>query len=165
MVVLNQRSFEGLFRQIGLVEQHVATWITGITRHLPMTEDSIRQLREVALRDSRTWRRLRDIERRGHLAHVSLAEVQRYASRVGLDPAKVVVDGRLDSTRPIGSGSSICSTRTSTPVRSPENRSSPSARPPWAIDRVARRTASMARQAKAGMTSRPNSPIMAASCS
>lgn len=94
-VVLHQRSFEMLFRQIGLVEQHVSTWIKGITDHLAMTESSVDSLREVALRDSRTWRRLRDIERRGHLAHVTLEQVATYAGEIGLDPAKVVVDGEL----------------------------------------------------------------------
>ena len=94
-VVLDQRSFEFLFREIGLVEQRVSTWIKGITDHLPMSALSIDSLREVALRDSRTWRRLRDIERRGHLAYVTLDQVGAYAGEVGLDSAKVVVNGEL----------------------------------------------------------------------
>ncbi|MXZ95818.1 MAG: hypothetical protein F4Y99_07825 [Acidimicrobiaceae bacterium] len=94
-VVLHQRSFEMLFRQIGLVEQHVSTWIKGITDHLSMSESSISGLRDVALRDSRTWRRLRDIERRRHLADVTLDQVAAYAGEIGLDPGKVVVDGEL----------------------------------------------------------------------
>ncbi len=94
-VVLDQRSFEMLFRQIGLVEQHVSTWIEGITAYLPMSAASIESLREVALRDSRTWRRLRDIEHRGHLAHVDLEQVADYADELGLDSEKVVVDGQL----------------------------------------------------------------------
>ena len=94
-VVLDQRSFEVLFRQIGLVEQHVSTWIKGITDHLPMSTSSIESLRGVALRDSRTWRRLRDIESRGHLAYVTLDQVAVYAGEIGLDPEKVVVNGQL----------------------------------------------------------------------
>ena len=94
-VVLNQRSFEVLFRQIGLVEKHVSTWIEGITDFLPMSDSSVNSLREVALRDSRTWRRLRDIKRRGHLATVTLEEVAGYAGEVGLVSDKVVVDGEL----------------------------------------------------------------------
>ena len=94
-VVLDQRSFEVLFRQIGLVEQHVSTWIEGITDHLPMSASSIDSLREVALRDSRTWRRLRDIQRRGHLADVTLEQVAGYAGEVGLDPEQVAVNGEL----------------------------------------------------------------------
>lgn len=94
-VVLDQRSFEMLFRQIGLVEQHVSTWISGITKYLPMSAASIESLQEVALRDSRTWRRLRDIERRGHLADVNLEQVAAYAGEVGLDSENVVVDGQL----------------------------------------------------------------------
>jgi len=94
-IVLDQRSFEMLFRQIGLVEQHVSTWIQGITKYLPMSDASIKSLRKVALRDSRTWRRLRDIEHRGHLAHVDLDQVADYAGEVGLDSDKVVVNGQL----------------------------------------------------------------------
>ena len=93
--VLDQRSFEILFREIGLVKQRVSTWIKGITDHLPMSTSSIDSLREVALRDSRTWRRLRAIERRGHLADVTLDQVGAYAGEVGLDSATVVVNGEL----------------------------------------------------------------------
>ena len=94
-VVIDQKSFEILFRQIGLVEQHVSTWIKGITEHLSMSAASIESLRKVALRDSRTWRRLRDIEHRGHLAHITLEQVAEYAGEVGLDSDKVVVNGEL----------------------------------------------------------------------
>lgn len=84
-----------MFRQIGLVEKHVSTWIKGITDHLPMSQVSIASLREVAMKDSRTWRRLRDIDRRGHLARVDLDRVRTYAGEVGLDPAKMVIAGEL----------------------------------------------------------------------
>lgn len=94
-VVLKQHSFEQLFREAGLVEKHISTWIEGITKHLPMESASVEALREVALRDSRTWRRLRDIERRGHLADIDLAAVKEYAIEVELDPDKIVVDGKL----------------------------------------------------------------------
>ena len=94
-VVLDQKSFEILFRQIGLVEQHISTWIKGITEHLPMGAASVESLQKVALRDSRTWRRLRDIKHRGHLAHVTLEDVAEYADAVGLDSDKVVVNGEL----------------------------------------------------------------------
>ena len=94
-IVLNQQSFEILFRQIGRVYKHVSTWIKGITDYLPMDDASIESLREVALRDSRTWRRLREIENRGHLARVALADVRKYAASVGLDPKDIVVNEKL----------------------------------------------------------------------
>ena len=46
-------------------------------------------------RDIVTWRRLRDIEHRGHLATVTLDQVRDYAGHVGLEPDKVVVDDEL----------------------------------------------------------------------
>lgn len=94
-VILNQVAFERLARETGIVERHVAHWITGITDSLAMDTDSVDRLRETALRDSRTWRRLRDIKRRGHLANVDLAQVAEYARAVELDPDTIVRDGAL----------------------------------------------------------------------
>ena len=94
-VVLDQKSFEILFREIGLVEQRISGWIKGISDHVPMSLSSIESLREVALRDSRTWRRLRDIEHRGHLAHVTLDQISEYADWIGLDSSKVIVNEEL----------------------------------------------------------------------
>ncbi len=95
VVVLDQHSFEMLFRQVGLVEKNIERWIGGITKYLPMGDDDVERLREVAVKDSRTWRRLREIEQRGHLADVDLGQVRTYAAAVGLDPDTVVVDDRL----------------------------------------------------------------------
>jgi Domain of unknown function (DUF4868) len=95
VVVLDQRDFEMLFREIGVVEQNISRWIEAITEHLPMDESDVDQLRKVALHDSRTWRRLREIEQRGHLADVTLEQVRTYASLVGLDPDTVVAGDRL----------------------------------------------------------------------
>jgi hypothetical protein len=95
VLVLDQHSFEMLFRQIGVVEQNISRWIAGITRHLPMDESDVDQLRKVAVQDSRTWRRLREIEQRGHLADVTLDQVRTYATLVGIDPDTVVAGDRL----------------------------------------------------------------------
>ncbi len=95
IVVLNQVAFERLFREIGVVERRVADWVKGITDHLPMTDASVIALQEVALRDSRTWRKLREIRRRDHLVSVKLADVTAYAKRMGIDPDTVVVDDKL----------------------------------------------------------------------
>ncbi len=70
-VVLDQRSFRILFREIGIVDQIVPTWILGTTDHLAMTASSPKGLREVALRDSVPSLRLQDIIRRRHLAYLS----------------------------------------------------------------------------------------------
>lgn len=94
-VVLSQSAFERLYRDIGLIEQHVSEWVKGITDHLPMAEESVAALTDVALRDSRVWRKLREIRRRGHLATIDLKEVTRYAKRMGLDPKKVVQNDQL----------------------------------------------------------------------
>ncbi len=94
-VILNQTAFERLFRDVGLIDKHVQGWVHGITDHLPMKAESEAELLQVAYRDSRTWRRLREIRRRGHLAQVTMAEVEKYAAGVGLDPKSIVVDDEL----------------------------------------------------------------------
>ncbi len=94
-IVLDQRSFEILYREIGMVTANITQWIGGITDHLPMDDADVDVLRTVALHDSRTWRQLREIEQRGHLAEITLDQVARYAAVVGIDPATVVADGRL----------------------------------------------------------------------
>lgn len=94
-VVLSQSAFERLYRDIGLIEQHVSEWVKGITDHLPMAEASVTSLKEVAVRDSRTWRKLREIRRRGHLAGIDLNEVRKYAKQMQLDQKKIVQDDQL----------------------------------------------------------------------
>lgn len=93
--ILSQASFEKLFREIGLIDKHVQGWVEGITDHLPMESASEAELLRVARDDSRTWRRLREIRRRGHLANIELAEVRKYAKKVGLDPKAIIKDGKL----------------------------------------------------------------------
>jgi hypothetical protein len=60
-----------------------------------MRQADIEELRAMAVRDSRTWRRLREIEARGHLANVTIRDVRKYATEVGLDPDKIVAGDKL----------------------------------------------------------------------
>jgi hypothetical protein len=94
-VVLRQRPFEALLRHVSQVEQRIGGWVESITTHIPMDSKAAAQLREVAMRDSRTWRRLREIHQRGHLAHVTIEQVKGYAARVGLDVNRVVHGDKL----------------------------------------------------------------------
>lgn len=94
-VVFHQSAFERLARETGIVERNVTSWLTGITDALPMNTASLDTLRETAMRDSRTWRRLRDIKRRGHLADITIEQVAAYAGQVGLATDSVVRDGEL----------------------------------------------------------------------
>ena len=93
--VLSQHRFEQLFRDTGLVAGHVVEWVTGVTDHLPMPDDSVDALKGAAARDSRLWRKLRSIHRRGHLADVSIDQVREYADDHGMDVDKVISDGQL----------------------------------------------------------------------
>ena len=94
-LVVNQGAFERLFREVGLVEEHIDQWISGIEEHLPWADGAVEALRQVAHRDSRVWRRLREINRRGHLAEVTIDDVRGYASRMDLDVGKLIVEDRL----------------------------------------------------------------------
>jgi hypothetical protein len=95
VIVLEQRPFEMLYRDIGMVAANITRWIGAITDHLPMGDADFEQLRLVAVQDSRMWRQLREIEQRGHLAGVTVDQVAQYARAVGLDPTTVVAGDRL----------------------------------------------------------------------
>ena len=95
VVVLNQSNFEKLFREIGLVDKHIKGWVDGITTHLPMDKAEETKLLEAARADSRLWRRLREIHRRGHLAEVSIADIRKYAKKVNVDPDNITKAGKL----------------------------------------------------------------------
>lgn len=94
-LIVNQGAFEKLFRDAGLVEQHIDQWVTGIEQYLPWADGAVAALTEVAHRDSRVWRRLREINRRGHLATVTIDQVREYVAEMGLDEGELIVDDRL----------------------------------------------------------------------
>lgn len=94
-LIVNQGAFEKLFRDAGLVEQHIDQWVTGIEQHLPWAEGAVAALTDVAHRDSRVWRRLREINRRGHLTAVTIDQVRGYVTEMGLDEDALIVDDRL----------------------------------------------------------------------
>lgn len=94
-LIVSQSEFERLFRDAGLVEQHIDEWVTGIEQHLPWAPGSVDLLGEVARRDSRIWRRLREINRRGHLADVTINQVRDYATQMNLEIEHLIEDDQL----------------------------------------------------------------------
>lgn len=94
-LIVNQGAFEKLFREAGLVERHIDQWVAGIAQNLPWADGAVAALTEVAHRDSRVWRRLREIKRRGHLATVTIEQVRGYVAEMGLDEDALIVDDRL----------------------------------------------------------------------
>lgn len=94
-LVVNQSEFERLFRDAALVEQHITEWVTGIDRVLPWAPGSVDALAEVARRDSRIWRRLREIHRRGHLADVTVDQVRDYALQMNLEIGHLIDNDQL----------------------------------------------------------------------
>jgi len=95
VLIANQTAFERLFRDAGLVEQHIDQWVEGIDEQLPWADGSIEALRAVARSDSRVWRRLREIHRRGHLASVSIDQVRNYAVSMNLPIDTLIVNDQL----------------------------------------------------------------------
>lgn len=94
-IVLSQQAFELLVRESPGMQARIAEWIDGIEAALPLTDDSIEALRDTARRDARLWRKLRAIHRGGKLSNVAIEEVENYAKQVGLDPEKLIIDGKL----------------------------------------------------------------------
>jgi hypothetical protein len=94
-LVVNQTEFERLFRDAGLVEQHINEWVAGIEQYLPWAPGSLDALAEVASRDSRIWRRLREINRRGHLVDVTIDQVRNYATEMDLQIDHLIENDQL----------------------------------------------------------------------
>lgn len=90
VAVLDQRPFEQLFRNLGLVDQHIQAWTKSITDHLPMASGSADALLEAARRDSRLWRKLKTIHQRGHLSTVQPKALRAYAESMDVDPDAVL---------------------------------------------------------------------------
>jgi len=94
-LIVSQTEFERLFRDAGLVEQHINEWVAGIEQYLPWAPGSVDALAEVASRDSRIWRRLREINRRGHLTNVTIDQVRDYAVQMNLDIDHLIDNDQL----------------------------------------------------------------------
>lgn len=94
-LIASQTEFERLFRDAGLVEQHINEWVTGIGQFLPWAPGSVDALAEVARRDSRIWRRLREINRRGHLTDVTIDQVRNYAAEMDLEIDHLIENDQL----------------------------------------------------------------------
>lgn len=94
-VVVSQTAFERLFRDAGLVEQHIDEWVAGIDQVLPWAPGSVDALAKVATRDSRIWRRLREINRRGHLVDVTIDQVRDYAGQMNLEIDHLIDNDQL----------------------------------------------------------------------
>ena len=94
-LVVSQSEFERLFRDAGFVEQQIGEWVAGIDQVLPWAPGSVDALAEVAKRDSRLWRRLREINRRGHLADVTIDQVRDYAVQMNLEIDHLIDNDQL----------------------------------------------------------------------
>lgn len=94
-LVVNQAAFERTFRDAGLVERHIDEWTASAAAHLPWAEGAVEALRRVAIKDSRIWRRLREIHRRGHLSGVGIDDIEAYAKAMDLEVNHLIEDGHL----------------------------------------------------------------------
>ena len=116
-IVLDQRSFEMLYREIGMVTANITRWIGGITDFLPMDAADVESLRDrrparlahlaAAPRDraARPPRRCHPRSGRALRARSSASTRRQWSPAIG-----------SRSTRRSGSPSCTCSTRTSTRV-------------------------------------------------
>jgi len=94
-LVVHQGNFERLFREASVVQEQINSWVASVGEHLPWSDGSVDALSEVAHRDSRVWRRLREIHRRGHLASVSIGQVRDYAVRMELEVEHLIEGEQL----------------------------------------------------------------------
>lgn len=98
LIVLNQRPFERVFRDLPAILDRIPEWLGEVTTALPLEAASLADLQVRCVSDTRLRRRLRSIHERGHLSTVTLDQIRVEATRQGIDPDKVIVDGMLRTT-------------------------------------------------------------------
>ncbi len=92
---LNTFFFEQLFADAERLRAKIEPWVQAIGRQLPMSMESQDRLVAACHDSPRLRRRLRAIVHRGHIARVSLADIQRHAREMGLKPTEYVRHGKL----------------------------------------------------------------------
>ena len=95
LLVFKQPAFERLFRDLPALVAKVPEWLAAVAAHLPIAPEAIEELDARARSDSRLRRRLLAIHERGHLQHVTIAQIRREAKTQGIDPSQVIRDGQL----------------------------------------------------------------------
>jgi hypothetical protein len=95
LLISGVSAFELLFKDERALLAHIPEWIDAIARQLPVNDQARAVLTEHCRRSTRLRRRLETIAGRGHLQAVTLDRIRREAEAQGLDPDRLVVDGRL----------------------------------------------------------------------
>lgn len=93
--VLNQATFERLFRDLPEVLDRIPDWLADATATLPMSASSLAALQERCEANGTLRRRLRAIYERGHLAQLTIDDVRSEAERQGLNAEALIVEGQL----------------------------------------------------------------------
>ncbi len=95
VIVANLIAFELLFRGEAVLVQRLPEFVAEIAAHLPLADETAKELQERAATDSRLRRRLLSLHERGHLATVTLTDIRREAKAQGLDTTKLIKHGKL----------------------------------------------------------------------
>lgn len=95
IVAFKQSVFELLFKDSEAVSTAVPGWIQSIADHLPLAGDGAEVLERMANNSTRLRRRLRSINDRGHLAHVTIDQIRAHLRELQLDEADYIENDEL----------------------------------------------------------------------
>lgn len=92
---LNTYFFEQLFADADRLRAKIGPWVDDIVKHLPMDPQQRDLLVDRCDESPRLRRRLRSIAHRGHIDRVTVADVRRHVSAMGLKATTFVRKGKL----------------------------------------------------------------------
>lgn len=92
VLVFSQTAFAYLFRGQADLEKMTREWLYGIEKSTPMAEGSAEILLKRTKSDSRIAKRVESISRRGHLAHLTSADLRKGMSKCDLNPKELLND-------------------------------------------------------------------------
>ena len=93
-----QTHFEGLFKESDVVLAEVGTWVKDFAKHVPLSAASHKVLEDRLRTNQMLRRKMRSIQRRGHLAKVTIVDITAALSRYDFDPHTCIVSGELVMT-------------------------------------------------------------------
>lgn len=98
--ILRPSAFESLFYDLTGVDTKIRSWITNISKALPVESKTAKLLSEACRAKPRLRRRLQAIQERGHLRGVTVEQFRREVRRLGYDPARFLLDGQIAARMP-----------------------------------------------------------------
>jgi hypothetical protein len=92
---LDQKNFEGLFKESEAVLAKTGEWIEALSTALPIADEGKEEFGLRLRQNSLLRRKIQSVLRSPHLSTLTVAKLKRRMISRGLDPSRLVSDGKL----------------------------------------------------------------------